>query len=427
MVAVIKSSSSIKNALFYNENKVKQEVANLIHASGFAKDHDQLTINDKIGQFKKLTDLNARTKRNSVHISLNFDPTEKIEITTLKEIADTYMERIGFGNQPYLVYQHNDSGHPHIHIVTTNIQRDGKRINMQNIGRNQSEKARKEIELEFKLVQANAHKLRESYSLKPVNAQKAVYGKADTKRSITSVLDVVLEKYKYSSLAELNAVLKGYNIMADRGSKESRTYNNNGLFYRLLNEKGEKIGVPIKASALYNNPGLQYLNKAFEKNSLLKQPFKIRSKNVIDLYFLKNNTTSLAALTAALQKEKIQVVLRENDKGVVYGITYVDHQSKCVFNGSDLGKQYSSNAIIQRCNIDTKNDPARTVKQGHTVSMPAEQKSSQRKEQDRGARDSIDPQNKPIHQDIFPASREGSLASELLSEKRKKKKRILNR
>ena len=54
----------------------------------------------------------------------------------------------------------------------------------------------------------------------------------------------------------------------------------------------------------------------------------------------------------ALQKENIQVVLRQNDNGIIYGITYVDHKTKCVFNGSHLGKQYSANAIQQRCNAE---------------------------------------------------------------------------
>ena len=146
MVAVIKTTSSISNTLHYNENKLKLKVADLIHSSGFAKDTENLSFNDKIKHLQKLTQLNDRTRLNSVHISLNFDPSEKIPVETLREIADTYMERIGFGNQPYLVYQHHDSGHPHIHIVSTNIQRDGRRIKMQNIGRNQSEKARREIE-----------------------------------------------------------------------------------------------------------------------------------------------------------------------------------------------------------------------------------------------------------------------------------------
>jgi hypothetical protein len=34
---------------------------------------------------------------------------------------------------------------------------------------------------------------------------------------------------------------------------------------------------------------------------------------------------------------------------IIYGITYVDHHKKCVFNGSDLGKQYSAAGIQQRC------------------------------------------------------------------------------
>ena len=62
------------------------------------------------------------------------------------------MEGIGFKDQPYLVYKHNDSGHPHIHIVSSLITPEGKRIRTQNIGRNQSEKTRKEIEKEFNLI-----------------------------------------------------------------------------------------------------------------------------------------------------------------------------------------------------------------------------------------------------------------------------------
>src|SRR5207244_2186639 len=108
------------------------------------------------------------------------------------KIATRYMEEIGFGSQPYLVYQHYDAGHKHIHIVTTNIKRDGSRIDMNNIGRNQSEQARKKIELEYKLVQAESKKQEIKQQLRQVNAQKVMYGKSETKRSITNVLDFVL-------------------------------------------------------------------------------------------------------------------------------------------------------------------------------------------------------------------------------------------
>jgi 1,4-alpha-glucan branching enzyme len=42
-------------------------------------------------------------------------------------------------------------------------------------------------------------------------------------------------------------------------------------------------------------------------------------------------------------------VLRQNKEGIIFGITFIDHQTKCVFNGSDLGKQYSAAAILERC------------------------------------------------------------------------------
>jgi hypothetical protein len=58
----------------------------------------------------------------------------------------------------------------------------------------------------------------------------------------------------------------------------------------------------------------------------------------------------LLELIQALEKEKIQVMLRQNANGIIYGMTYVDHQTKCVFNGSELGKPYSANQMQERCN-----------------------------------------------------------------------------
>src|SRR6266536_1628108 len=285
--------------------------------------------------------------KNSVHISLNFDPSEKLNETTLKNIADTYM---GLGDQPYLVYQHFDLGHPHIHIVTTNIQRDGCRIKSHNIGRNQSEKARKEIELSYGLVRAESHQQKEAYQLKVVNALRVQYGRSETKRAITNILDGVLSNYKYTSLPELNSVLKLYNVMADRGSDDSRIYKNKGLVYRVLDEKGNKVGVPIKASDIYNKPGLKFLVEKFQQNESLRQTYRQRIKNAVDLAFIKRTIKSIDELIKVLQKEKIQLALRENNKGIIYGLTYIDHEKKCVFNGSDLGKSYSANAIQQRFN-----------------------------------------------------------------------------
>ena len=350
MVAVIKAGRSIRNTLHYNEQKVKLGAAELIHSGNFAKDTDQLGFTDRIKTLEKLIALNEATKVNSVHISLNFDPSEKIPVDKLREIADAYMEKIGFGDQPYLVYQHHDSGHPHIHVVTTNIERSGNRIKLHNIGRDKSEPARKAIEKEFGLVIAQRQQQKQVQELKPVmQAQKAQYGKFETKRAITNVLDAVIPAYKYTSLAELNAVLRSYNIMADRGHPSGRIYRQEGLLYRILDEKGQKIGIPIKASSIYNKPTIKNLQLRFPENEAFRQAHKQRVKNAIDLTLLKGTVHSATDLEKALLKEKIQLVIRQNEKGVIYGMTYLDHETKCVFNGSDLGKPYSANQMQERC------------------------------------------------------------------------------
>ncbi|MCH5684072.1 relaxase/mobilization nuclease domain-containing protein [Niabella sp. W65] len=258
------------------------------------------------------------------------------------------MQKLGFGEQPYLVYQHHDAGHPHIHIVTTNIQPNGNRIDLHHLGIRKSEPARKEIEKMFGLVVADEHARREAFRLKSVDIKKVQYGRTETKRAITNVLDAVLDKYKYTSLPELNAVLKQYNITADRGSEESRIFQGGGLVYRILDENGKPIGVPIKASDFYSKPTLKFLEEKYSSNDAKRQPFKARVKTEIDRLFV-GKTPTLDELVVQLQKKGIHVALRRSDTGLIYGITYVDHQTKCVFNGSALGKQYSAKAIQERC------------------------------------------------------------------------------
>ncbi len=354
MVVKITSPHSLKRALNYNEKKVQKGQAECIHAGNYVLNPEQMKFHQKIERLKDLISLNERTKKtNTLHISLNFGPSEKHSKEKLAAIAQTYMEKIGFGKQPYLVYEHNDAGHPHIHIVTTTIQPDGKRIDTYNIGRNQSEKARKEIEQDFKLIKAQGKKGLQVSEIIPANVQKAQYGKAETKRSITNVLDAVINQYKYTSLAELNAILKQYNVIADRGTEGGRIYKSNGLLYKLLDVAGNKIGVPIKASLIYSQPTLKKLENKFEENEIKRQPDKQKLKTSID-WVLSKSPGSLKDFTEELLKEKIQSVLRQNKDGLVYGITFIDYRSKSVFNGSDLGKQYSIAGVQQKLNVKTE-------------------------------------------------------------------------
>lgn len=351
MVTIIKTSHSIRSIFNYNENKVMTGVAECIAAGNYPVDVDKMSDTIKLNRFVKRIELNENAKRNSVHISLNFDPSENHSKEKLIAIADTYMEKIGFGKQPYLVYQHHDAGHPHLHVVTINIERDGKRIDLHHLGIRKSEPARKEIEELFGLVKAEERKKKEEFTLQPIDVGKVQYGRIESKKAISNVLNAVLNQYKYASLPELNAVLKQYNVMADRGSENSKIFLSKGLVYRILDEQSKPIGVPIKASDFYSKPTLKFLEEKFKRNEVRRIPDKARVKNVIDIALLREHSISTNELARLLEKEGINTVFRRSAEGLLYGITYVDHKTKSVFNGSSLGKEYSAKAIQERCEL----------------------------------------------------------------------------
>lgn len=341
MVAKIKSGKSLIGAINYNENKVKQQKAQLIAAPGYLKDMERLSFNDKLFRLTDLAERNERTKTNTVHISLNFANGEDLPDAKIQAISTDYMKGIGFENQPYLIYRHFDAGHPHVHIVSTNIKSDGYRISLHYLGQNDSEKARKAIEIKYGLVKAE-EQVKQKPDLK-VKIEPTEYGKAETKRAITNTLGYVLRTYKFTSIPELNAVLQQYNIQADRGSKDSRIYAHEGLVYWILDKQGNKIGVPIKASTIYGKPTLKTLEEKFKLNEALRKPFKEQLIKAIDEVLAKPLTKR--NFQKALYEKGIRVILRHNDEGRLYGVTFIDQINKAVFNGSDLGKAYSANAL----------------------------------------------------------------------------------
>jgi hypothetical protein len=351
MVAIIKVSSSLHRIFNYNENKVKEGVAECIGAENYPLNPEELSLKIKLNFLIKRIALNENVKRNSLHISLNFDPSEVSSLTLCKlnSIAGVYMQKLGFGEQPYLVYQHHDAGHPHIHIVTTNIRADGSRIDLHHLGIRKSEPARKEIEKRFGLVIANDRQRQEAFRLKPIDISKVQYGRTVTKRAITNVLDSVLEKYRYTSLPELNALLGLYNVRADRGSENSKIFKGGGLVYRILDQEGKVVGVPIKASDFYNKPTLKYLETKYAGNEVGRTLQKARVRNAVDMALTGKSVSSARELVAVLEKQGISVVLRQNEAGLIYGVTYIDHETKNIFNGSALGKAYSAKGLQERC------------------------------------------------------------------------------
>lgn len=417
MVAKITTPKRVAAALNYNENKVNQGKAECLHADNFLRNAMDMNFYQKLEGFERLNELNERAQTKTLHVSLNFDPSEKLPADKLVKIATEYMEKIGFGEQPFLVYKHNDAGHPHIHIVTTTIREDGRRINTHNIGRNQSEKARKEIEKEFNLVRAESQKQVLKQKIQTINSEKVIYGQTETKKAIANVVNAVLNTYKYSSLPELNAVLKQYNVIADRGKEDGRIYKNRGLVYRVLDADGKKVGVPVKASSINSQPTLAKLEKIFALNEFKKEPYKQYVKIALE-DILAKKPASMNELIQLLAQKNICTVLRQNEEGRIYGITFVDNQNKVVFNGSDLGKAYSA------AHLQTK----------FSSVVPGEEKKSSLAKEQSITIEKNNSRELPVHSfsaapdllDLLaPKKQQDYIPGQLLKKKRKRRKRNL--
>jgi len=342
---MISNTRDLERLLNYNEKKVQQKRAELIHAENFFSEKETMNFYEKIQRFKKLNQLNSRSKVNMLHVSVNFHPSENPDQNTMVAIAKKYMGKIGFSDQPYLVYQHHDAGHPHFHIVSSLITSQGKRIRTRFLGKNLSVKACRELEKEFGLL-PNEKKQKKYFIPRPVDAKKIVYGKSEIISGMQNVLVHVLDEYKYTSLPELNAILRQFNMIADRGGEGSEIFSRGGLLYRVLDPSGNPVGVPIRASDFYNGPTLKYLEKKFELNRDLRKQFLPSIKSRID-WTLLGCPKTLEEFARALAKEDIALVVRQNPGGPVYGLTYLDYRTKTVVNGSDLGKEYSAKAVLE--------------------------------------------------------------------------------
>jgi hypothetical protein len=360
--------------LYYNENKVDEKEANLIMASGFAGDIENMSVGQKLHRFTHLTQLKPNVKTNALHISLNFHSSEDLSNAKLQQIAAAYMEKIGFGDQPFLVYRHHDAAHQHLHIVTTNITAARERIDLHDIGRKLSEPARKQIEEDFSLVKAESKTFKIESAIKAADIKKAKYGHLPTKRALSNVITAVIRDYRFTSLAELNAALKCFNVIALRGEEHTVMYQKKGLMYSLLDVNGRPVGVPIKASAFYTKPTFRNLEIKYELNKGIRKLYKDDLAKRIDTLLDKYREITVSKFETEARQAGITVNFRRTENGELYGITYIDHTNKTVFNGSDLGKSYSAKGTTER--LGKTNRLARSEEQ--FISRPAQRISKTR-------------------------------------------------
>jgi hypothetical protein len=328
MVVRIKTGKRIQGALTYNERKVTQGKAELILASRFGAQLHQMGFSQKLERFNILIRSNQYVKRNTLHLSINFSPNDRLDTEKMQAIATDYMQRIGFGEQPFLVYYHKDTAHPHLHIVTTNIKPDGRPINMHKLAILKSEPARKTMEVEYDLIPAESVRKEAKIPIGPVNLTTIHDNPSEEKRQISNVVTMVCSSYHFTNLEEYNAILRCFNIVADPGKEGSRQRHFNGLIYAAIDENGVRVGTGIKASKIDTKPTLNVLQKRFIAAESFKEIRLSKVKEKLNKILSLPPELANHLLTSPVSKAGIDLQAEMDEQGVIASYRIVDHRHK---------------------------------------------------------------------------------------------------
>jgi hypothetical protein len=373
MIAKIGRGNNLYGALTYNQLKVEKDNGQVLYTSKIIQTPDgSYTVNQLLRSFEPYLLANRKTEKPILHISLNPDPKDKVSDTDFENMAQDYMKQMGYGEQPFVVFQHTDIDRTHIHIVSVCVDEGGRKIS-DKFEKRRSMDVCRELEKEFCLISAVEKKKNpQNQTFKPVD-----YKAGDIKSQMASVIRHLPRHYKFEGFGAYNALLSLFNITAEEVKGEYNGISRQGLAYFALNDKGEKASNPFKASLFGKQAGYVQLQQHYGKSKeLLKNASsKALLKTTIEMSL--QATSDEREFKKRLLERGINTVVRRNTEGRVYGITFVDHSSKSVWNGSQLGKNLSANVFNDLWNNDNKMDqPAKgnvTSKNSATINEEIKQ------------------------------------------------------
>ena len=176
------------------------------------------------------------------------------------------------------------------------------------------------------------------------------------KHQVSNTVKAACYGYRFQSFGEYKALLATCNVCAEevKGEISGRPYQ--GIVYSATNDKGEKEGNPVKASRIGKSVGYEAVQRRMEKSGEAIRNGKLKERTRKIVTTAMRTTRNRRELERELKKQGIDVVFRQNDSGRIYGVTFIDHDSRVVLNGSRLGKEYSANVFNDLYSDERKTD-----------------------------------------------------------------------
>ena len=339
MIAKISATENLGGTIGYNFKKVEKGEASILLAQGlFQNKEGTYTMAEVFADMQAVIPEKCRTKKTVFHCSLNPHPDEKLSDETLTQIAKEYMEALGYGKQPYIVFKHNDIAREHIHIVSLRVDSRGRKIN-DKFEKRRSKKITDALEKRFGLIPSSKVADKAVEETPQIDTTQG-----NIKEQVASALRMVLKHYRFCSLGELNAILSAYNLTVEEIKTEFRGKKYDGLVYVPTDDKGGKVSTPIHASDIGRGVGYTAVQNRMQKSKQNVKPLIPSVRNKV-LQTMRTSPKTEEELRQRLEEQSLRAVIRKNESGRIYGITFIDDKVGVVLNGSRLGKGYAANVF----------------------------------------------------------------------------------
>ena len=340
MVAKISVGNSLYGAIAYNGEKINEAQGRLLTTNRIYNDGSgKVDINKAMEGFLTFMPPQMKVEKPVVHISLNPHPEDVLTDAELQDIAREYLEKLGFGNQPYLVFKHEDIDRHHLHIVTVRVDENGRSIDTRN-NFYRSKQITRELERKYGLHDAERKNRRLDTPLRKVDASAG-----DVKKQAGNIVKVLNGQYRFQTMGEYRALLSLYNMTVEEAHGNVRRREYHGLVYSVTDDKGNKVGNPFKSSLFGKSVGYEAVQRKFARSKQEIKDRKLAGMTKRTVLSVLEGTYDKDKFVATLKEKGIDTVLRYTEEGRIYGATFIDHRTGCVLNGSRMGKELSANAL----------------------------------------------------------------------------------
>lgn len=338
---VLKASPTAHGALEYNENKVLRGDAELVDYANLPDDCPS-TIEQAFDELIESPAVTTQSVSRVFHMTLGPGPFDEISQEKAKELIAEVMQKMGYGEQPYVVYFHHDIDRGHYHIVAPRVKKNGRLVDSSFEGK-KLVNILKELEGKYNYTFGKKQEVGIQPNLPVVRTLEFKKGDANVRNTLQSLFEEAL-KYDFHSLFQFGCILLAMNV---RLTMRKRKDGTTAAVLEGLDEKGNRATMKLSMEKTLGYNGAQYYNERLQENNqigILQLGRKVAVKEISD--FCMEETGSAEEYCKALEEAGIRhVLLRDEKTNDIKRVILVEKSSQTIVDTAIKGELFKKHFL----------------------------------------------------------------------------------